>query len=185
MGGFSAEGDATGLAHIFSAMAAMPAASRPLKASLPERLGLTARAVEGSLFTDAKRFGKSAVQGSDDLARILALPRRPRPDTHVSEALMEGVTSYLTRYNSHCACAPAPCIKRLLPVQAWYLDEAHDGGGVGHIIVGGGKTGIDILLPMVIPGVKRAVLLIPSSLRAQFKNDYLRWSQHFRVPNLA
>ena len=57
-------------------------------------------------------------------------------------------------------------------------------GVVGEIAVGGGKTGIDLLLPMVVP-CRVALLLVPASLVHQIQHDYERWSQHFRLPNLV
>lgn len=84
---------------------------------------------------------------------------------------------------------PRPCrcrIHKLLPVQGWYLHEAATVGGVlGHVVAGGGKTLIGILLPMAVPGVKVAVLFLPPELRGQFLADFQEAAQHFRVPNLA
>jgi len=48
------------------------------------------------------------------------------------------------------------------------------------------NTGLDILLPLVVPECRVALLLIPPNLKAQFlQRDLPQWSQHFRVPNLA
>jgi len=48
------------------------------------------------------------------------------------------------------------------------------------------NTGLDILLPMVLPDCQRTVLLIPSNLKAQFlERDYPQWSVHFKTPQLA
>jgi hypothetical protein len=127
-------------------------------------------------------LGRPAVGASEDLERILALPKRPMPSAEEIEALVEKWTTKLQRHSVPCDCK----IKRLFPVQAWYFEEASRCQGVlGHIVVGGGKTGIDILLPMVVPGTKVAVVLIPPALRAQFYNDIKEWAKHFVVPNLA
>lgn len=160
------------------------------------RLGLTNRAVDrrqqiydGSGFTRSRE----SVNESEDLERIRVLARRPRPTDADQEVMAAVMTALLTRGPvESCRCAElrpgekTPCITKLLPIQGWYLYEAAQAlGAIGHIIAGGGKTGIDILLAMVVPGCRRAVLMIPPSLRGQFVTDYQIWRQHFRVPNLA
>lgn len=172
-----------------------------LSATLPEsesllgRLGLTDRAVDKrrQIYENKGRFGREAVEESEDLERIAALPRRARPTVEEQQELADALTQRLTLGPvQSCKCAELrpgvknPCITRLLPIQGWYLHEASGAqGALGHIVVGGGKTGIDILLAMVVPGCKRAVLMIPPQLRKQFAIDYLCWQQHFQVPNLA
>lgn len=89
-----------------------------------------------------------------------------------------------------CDCAnlyPNGCITSFNAMQGWALQEASQVGGLlGSIGVGEGKTSLDIFLAMAIPGVKHAVLLIPSSLKSQLlRRDIPQWSQHFKVPNLA
>lgn len=165
------------------------------------RLGLTNKAVDSQhLIFESARFGKKAAGDSADLQRILALPRRVPPTLEEQAEMATEMTARLRRDNARCGCkelrpwAKSPCITSLMPVQGWYLQEASTSGGVlGHVVAGGGKTGIDILLAMVLPwsaedlasGAARVALLIPPSLRAQFRDDFLLWSQHFRVPNLA
>jgi len=142
---------------------------------------------------------------SEELRRIVALPRRASTSSPEARAWLdaevERMTSFLLRENDAalpCRCAElygvrqdgSPrCIRRLLPIQAAYLREAQLGGPemrgvVGEIAVGGGKTGIDLLLPMVVP-CRVALLLVPASLVHQIQHDYERWSQHFRLPNLV
>lgn len=133
-------------------------------------------------------LGKMTVGPSEDLTRILSLPRRPPLDQEAQAACAREMTALLRRDNPNCACArlKRPCITDLLPIQGWYLSEARTAGGaLGALTVGSGKTGLDILTAMVVPGCKTAVLLIPPGLRGQFRKDYEVWSQHFRVPNLA
>lgn len=139
-----------------------------------------------------KNTNTDEVEDSDDLQRILALPRRPRPDQAEQERMAAEMTARLRIDNPNCQCAslrpgvPNPCITKLNAVQGWYLYEAAlAGGAIGHILVGGGKTGIDILLAMVMPNTKRVVLLLLPNLRKQFAMDYQVWSQHFRTPNLS
>lgn len=132
-------------------------------------------------------FRGTPVGNSEDLERIKALPRRVLNVADPSAA--QAWTRFLRRENPDCGCRRdfgEDCITHLRPVQGWALQEAFEHGGiVGSIGVGKGKTGIDILLSMAIPGVKVAVVLIPSSLRVQFLWDWARWARHFRVPNLV
>jgi hypothetical protein len=131
---------------------------------------------------------KPPAEESDDLARVLALPRRPRPTPEEAMALAAKWTGLLRHVSATCQCSALgrPCITDLRPIQGWALEEAaRVGGEVGFIRIGAGKTALDIFLAMVVPNVKRAMLLIPASLRAQFYLDYAAWSQHFRTPNLA
>lgn len=163
--------------------------------SLPARLGLTGVAVapHHAIFDQVNK----AVEDSDDLRRILALPRRARPSLEQQQAMAREMTLRL-RYTrtTPCDCATlnptaknrgiSPCITHFKPIQGWYLYEAAiAGGALGFIIVGGGKTGIDICLPMVLPNVKTYVVMLPNALVDQFNRDYRLWSQHFKVPNLA
>lgn len=133
------------------------------------------------------------VRNSPDLQRILALPRRPVLDLKSAraEALVELMTE---RYSNgkpagDCQCKQIDptrqCITSLLPVQAWALYEAGLVGGMfGGIVVGGGKTILDLLLIYPL-GVKKALALIPSNLVTQLWDDYRLLSQHFRVPSIT
>ena len=128
-------------------------------------------------------FGRPAVGHSEDLERILAIPRREMPDEATLEEMATFWTQRLERPGHEgCSCR----IKRLRPLQAWYMEEASDGQGVlGHIEIGGGKTLVDVLLCMAVPGTKTAVVMIPASLRAQFYADFKEIGKHFVTPNLA
>src|SRR5262249_36883476 len=133
---------------------------------------------------------------SPDLARILAIPRRPPVRDPVRErALIELMTGRLRRDNPNCRCRELGRIdpktgetiqvKELKAAQAWALYEAGITGGIlGIIGVGHGKTILDILAPLVVPDCKVAVICAPPGLRTQFWNDYLALAQHFRVPSL-
>lgn len=125
---------------------------------------------------------------SRDLQRVLGVPRRKLDPTDASAA--EKWTAKLRSWDTvPCSCYQefGFCIKTLLPLQGWGLEEASSARGLlGLIHVGGGKTGLDVLLPMVVPNCKVALLLIPPNLRAQFlQRDYYQWARHFNVPNLA
>lgn len=135
------------------------------------------------------RYNKNKpVTGSPDLNRVIALPRRAPVDlrSDTAKALVEMMTERLTRYNPRCECAKLnrPCIRELLPAQAWALYEAPLAGGlVAPVGVGHGKTGLDILLPIVMQS-NLSMLLIPPGLIDQIRRDYIAWSQHFKVPSI-
>jgi hypothetical protein len=122
------------------------------------------------------QFG--AVESSDDLDRILALPRRAAFDP-TSEAAQELVRSYTARLRR-----PAGSMT-LLPVQAFALAEAEATGGLlGLIRVGGGKTLLSLLAPVVL-GARVAVLMVPPILRSKlFEIEYPHLSKHWRLPQL-
>lgn len=154
--------------------------------SLLSELGLSDRPMASR--PSGPKFGAKAVGQSEDLARILALPARTPPTDAEQADMAESMTALLRRDNALCTCAEKgrACITRLFPIQGWFLWEAmHGRGALGFAAAGAGKTGISILLPMVVPGAKDCALLIPPALRAQFAVDYEAWSQHFKVPNLA
>lgn len=135
----------------------------------------------------ALRIG-AEVGPSPDLDRILALPRRTLPIENPIAARIW--TQRLRRERStpcDCVARWGFCITELNATQGWALHEASETGGlVASIGVGGGKTGIDLLLAMAIPGVKVAALLVPPTLRAQLLlRDLPQWAAHFQVPNLA
>ena len=126
------------------------------------------------------------VKSSADLERILALPRRPVIDLKSPEALalVEMMTERLSRGPRKCACTHRH-LDTLLPIQAWALYEAPLAGGLfGSIAVGAGKSILDILMPMVMPRCKSAVLLIPPGLKTQLWREYLDLHEHFYVPSI-
>ena len=142
--------------------------------------------------TPAPRFGAGFFapppSNSADLRRILAVPRRALfpLDGPRGQALVELMTSRLAIENNACNCEKGACLKALRPIQAWALYEAPLARGMlAPIGVGHGKTLLDILMPMVFPKIKTAVLLIPPGLKNQLLRDYEAASQHFRVPSLV
>lgn len=159
----------------------------------PSLEGLLRESFTSSRVRDMKG---DAVGDSADLRRILELPRRDRP---TDEFLLE-VAAFLkeqlgrkdiTRENCRCKefypNRKNPHCDELLPTQAWALYEgAQVGGLLGPIGVGHGKTLLDILMAMVVEGVKTALLLLPSPLKKQFLEvDWHYYGQHWKVPNLA
>lgn len=144
---------------------------------------------------DGKRG--AAVYQSDDLDRVIALPRRPPLDLAERGAdlgLSEQALVHLMgqrlrrpRQAGECECARlgVSCVLELLAAQAWALYEAQALGGLfAPIGVGHGKTFLDILLAMVVPNCRLAVLLIPPGLRVQLQREYLRLREHWLVPSI-
>lgn len=136
------------------------------------------------------------VQDSRDLQRILELPRREplvrsRGDTRELDPALEAITAALEaklgKGDAACSCAPRICARHLLPVQAWALHEGPLAGGIlGPIGVGDGKTLLDLLMPMVMPDCRVAVLLVPASLVKQLVTvDWEFYGQHWHLPNRA
>lgn len=138
------------------------------------------------------------VAQSDELRRVLALPRRPQEldGTERAEAIIDQITARFGRGPRACRCAQlAPerhaaegCITRLRCVQAWALREiAIAGGLLGPIGVGHGKTLLDLLAVFAAAphGVRRCVLLCPPKLVGQLVADYDYLGEHFQMPTLV
>jgi hypothetical protein len=137
---------------------------------------------------------KAPVSDSEDLQRVLALPRRPpvTTDSERAAALVELMTARFARVNNACECRSRwkrDCIKTLRPIQAIALYELGIAGGlVGAIGTGHGKSFLDMLSPLALQqtrGCETAVVLIPPKLVTQFISDYELLSQHFHVPSLV
>jgi hypothetical protein len=144
--------------------------------------------------------GGPPVQDSDDLQRIVTLPRRPQEeeDTERGAALIASETS---RYSldvpsGACRCAELDpdrhaaegCVDELRLAQAWALREIRIVGGLfGPIGVGHGKTILDILAPLALErhGVRVVLLLVPPGLVTQLIGDYEYAAQHFLVPGMV
>jgi hypothetical protein len=133
---------------------------------------------------------KPPVLPSKDLKRILALPRRPKPDHLTGEALIELITERYAIDNPSCQCAEIspgrPCIERLRLTQAWALYEIGLRQGLlGPINVGDGKTILDILTPLAMRDCKTALLLLPAKLINQIILEYRLVREHFAVPEMV
>lgn len=130
-----------------------------------------------------ERFAAGSVEWSPDLQRIMALPRRTKPEL---EVIVQGLTAALKKPGG---------TQSLRALQAWALTEGPKAGGLlMAAATGAGKTLVGMLMPMVWPWVKQedgtyrpplAVLLIPPDLRVQFAADWERYGQHWQLPNLA
>jgi hypothetical protein len=132
------------------------------------------------------------VEDSEDLQRILRLPRRAPPDlvSPRAEALVEMMTARFARQPGRCACRSIDprreCITRLLPVQAWMLYEMGIVDGLlGAVAVGAGKTIVGILSVLALPRASQALMLVPPSLLEQLVLDYQLLAQHFHVPRMV
>jgi hypothetical protein len=141
---------------------------------------------------------RPSVEDSEELQRILRLPRRPqvdlRPGSAMAQAYVEIMNERLMlpgRKPGECNCIcesvyHRPCISSLQPAQALALHEAALVRGLlAPIATGAGKTSLNFLMSVVIPGCKLAVVLIPPNLRIQLYNEYMLWKEHWRVPNLV
>ena len=79
-----------------------------------------------------------------------------------------------------------PCITELSPAQAWFLREAaQEGGAVGFLGVGTGKSLIFLLAPLLFSDARLAVLLIEPKQRQHYRSQYLRLREHFRVSSIS
>lgn len=156
---------------------------------LLERLGVAqpAPAPTRAPATSPEGYGRQPVGHSADLNRIIALPRRDLAASY-TDADIAALEASL-RVTGPCVCKQQgrPCPTSLKRIQALALLEAPRAGGLmAPIGVGHGKTLIDLLLPMVMPGCKVAVLLIPANLRGQLlERDWAYYGGHWKLPNLA
>lgn len=139
-------------------------------------------------------WSKPPVSDSQDLQRILKLPRRPPPTEAEEQELVTYMTALYRRERSGpCRChairpipIPNPCVKTFRVAQAWSLLEiAIVRGLLGAIGVGHGKTLLDILAPLAMPDCKVALLLVKPNLVDQFIVEYELATEHFRVPSLV
>ncbi len=166
-----------------SIRAAMPTSGT---SSILQKLGRTREASAEGVVPVVGR----GVRSSPDLARVLALPKRPRPSESELRGRASALRARLGTGASSCECKSkynSPCCQDLLLTQALALGEAEAVGGLlGPIGVGHGKTLLDLLIAMVVPGCKVAVLLLPPNLKAQLlERDWHFYGQHWRLPNLA
>lgn len=122
-----------------------------------------------------ERIAKSEVEWTPDLQRVLELPRR---DAFDIEQIVQELTARFKRPEG---------TQTLRGIQAWVLWEMPKRrGGIGQIAVSAGKTLMDLLMPMAMPGCKRAVLFVPASVRSQLlDHDWDFYGKHWVLPNLA
>jgi hypothetical protein len=153
------------------------------------------------------------VQDSDELQRILRLPRRT-PVTEGSATAEALVAMEMAKYaknvppgNCPCGCGYAcgchkidpriaqinpktgrtrrRCVHRMKWQQAWALFELRVVGGlVASAPVGLGKTFVDLVAPLALKNCSRTLLMIPSTLRRQIMLEYQLIAEHFYVPTI-
>lgn len=130
------------------------------------------------------------VSESSELGRILSLPTREPPTAGQVALLAAELERRLSKGPVACQCQSVfkrPCCNRLREVQAWCLAEGSVTKGiVANIGVGHGKSLLDLLMAMVVPVKRCALLLIPSNLKMQLLQvDWHYYGQHWKLPNLV
>lgn len=119
--------------------------------------------------TVGKRLRGEGVGWTKELERIVDLPRRCWEEEDV-EMLQEEISDWLKTPTGQ---------QQLRPVQAFALAELHDLNGLlGIILVGGGKTLITFLAPLVLEAL-RPVLIVPASLREKTEREFAVLAKHW------
>lgn len=117
-------------------------------------------------------LSRHAVSSSEDLRRILSLPRRTFTDAE-GEALAAELTRLLRTPEG---------TMRLRPIQALALHDIGTVGGLfGPMRVGAGKTLISALAGFIL-NVARIVLLLPAALVEKTKSEFRELYKHWRIP---
>jgi hypothetical protein len=127
------------------------------------------------------------LEETDDIRRILALPRRsPEPTQELADALTEllRVTDRcegVPDVNGLCSVCEAPM--RLKPLQALALhDIGVCRGGFLSLDVGEGKTLISLLAFYVL-GSTRSLLMLPANLIEKTRREQAKLMRHWLIPN--
>lgn len=139
---------------------------------------------------------KRGVSDSPELARILALPRRKWED-FVKPEFVEQASAFLRNpgWETHPdnikrAQEKAERTKKpfhvekpmLRPVQAAALTEIHDYGGLlAPLRVGGGKTLISLLAPVVLDA-KKPLLIVPARLIEKTRREMHAYRASWNIP---
>ena len=120
-------------------------------------------------------FKIGEVPESAELLRVAALPKRP--PAQPTREFCEHFTRLLSRVPpGH------PKAWVLNPAQVWALTELADCGGLfAPIPVGGGKTAICFLAPVMVRA-QRTLFLVPASLRDDTAHEFRRLSTIFYGP---
>lgn len=117
-------------------------------------------------------FGSQEVPRTREVSRIASLPRRQWTD-EAAARLAEMLTRELRTPRG---------TRTLRPIQAIALYEAMECGGLfGPIRVGGGKTDLGFLLPLVLEA-KRPILLLPAALIEKTWRERSVLAEHWRLP---
>jgi hypothetical protein len=117
-----------------------------------------------------KILRRSGVEDTAEFRRILNLPRRVWAEDAELDALAERLTAWLKRPGGQM---------KLRPVQAKALEELHDYGGLlSPIRVGGGKTLLTFLAPVVC-GAERPLLIVPAKLKNKTAREFAELAKHW------
>lgn len=109
---------------------------------------------------------------TSELIRVSKVPRRV-----MSAADMEWLADELT-----ARLRKPRGTMRLKPVQAWALYELGTVGGLfGPVTVGGGKTLVSLLAPVIMKA-ERPLLIVPAGLVEKTKRDKEVLEQHWQLP---
>jgi hypothetical protein len=119
---------------------------------------------------------RNAVRSSPDFKRIVALPQR-EIDKDECEALSDALTPLLQTPEGKRRGV------RLKPLQALALSEFADQRGAHlGLPVGEGKTLICALAPHMV-GAKRAVLIVPASLKDKTYHEFHEYARDWKMPS--
>jgi hypothetical protein len=119
-----------------------------------------------------KKMGRSEVLPSNELDRVLKLPRRVWDRDPDLDEFVDMTTRYLKTPTG---------TQRLWPLQAKALQDLHDMGGLyGPIPVGAGKTLISFLAPTVVES-QRPLLVVPAKLRAKTVREFQALAKHWQT----
>lgn len=118
-----------------------------------------------------------SVRRTVELDRIRLLPRRDWERDYNVPAVVEYMTRALARPDGEM---------ELLPVQAVALAELYDYGGLmAPIEVGGGKTLVSLLAPVVVKA-KRPVLLVPAAhVKGKVQKEAQEYAKHWVLPPIS
>lgn len=118
-----------------------------------------------------RKSGRGKVPSTDELDRIIALPRREWESDPDLPTFARQATQYLR--------VPGGT-QTLRPIQAKALQDLHDAGGsYDPIPVGEGKTLVSYLAPVVLDA-ERPLLVVPAKLRDKTIREFAALSQHWR-----
>jgi hypothetical protein len=117
-------------------------------------------------------FGNQSVEKTPEIKRIASLPRRVWSDDAATQLAAQLTKELKTPKGT----------MSLRPVQAVALYEVMEAGGLfGPIRVGGGKTLLTLLIPLVLEA-KRPLLLLPAALVEKTWHDRKALAEHWRLP---
>jgi hypothetical protein len=122
-------------------------------------------------------LSSGTVEWSQDFERVKNLPRRTYTPEEIEKIRVE-MTMRLRKPGG---------TQELRPNQALALNEMEKYDGfIGNLACGAGKEILGIVGPLVLKNCRKAVLLLPPELRAQFFNrDWEFYGQHWETPNLV